>query len=1267
ELSGIKVAVSAGGTVYGGKTFKQSSAIVDLNSSVVRFSRLIAPAKFTLEVGSFGGVATKQLAYSVVAASTGSINTATGAGQVAVYDNSAGTMTATNNGSLKNLSVQGFDSFNKVTINQLGIDGVRTLQVGDRILLMHQGQTDLNPATTTYQGNYQNGVYEIVSLGGANEKWVLKRVDFADSANEMKYLRIAVEQGVINGGARYIQTNHLLGSISAGQIIGFSDEISSVYGNYDVNGTLVSPWFNFSAVGQAVADLPLSVIVVPDTGGNTVITKDLGSLTDLEKKNLGLLGSGITNSDLYKSMPNLSSLKILISNDVETTVDAFTGSGLEKYFNTSLVAANFNPLPDLFHTVPPSDVLSILRDWSFVGDALDLALFDLQFSLDQALGAEFPLLGTNLPEYASFIEDFRDDLTTRVRNSLRLDPLKPINSIRNALFDALGPNGVGYLTSISNIGINVVGQTWNIDDLNNANYYGTTPEGLKFEKVSGSAVEFSFTLNKALDTLANAVLIDQINLGDSSVGFTISNQTSSVLASGVVADTTGGVSLRRSFQLNLGFGVDIRDGFYIFNSAQSSGSSNPTADFMNVGFQAELDGDIHKSGIQDFIQNGYVSQLNQLSVRVADGRADYATDGYHSGFFGNFAFNLNTGTGTNRVGNTDRGISTTQLGSEDVLGPGAGALMRYDLNADADIHLQLETQPGGIIPSYQTDFFFSKRFGTGSSLLTFDANLAGLGDVTLGNKILNGTATTEEYQKASPAWRVNRTDLTSDGLADGVTFIAFQNITIDIKDYLGGTLFSALQFYAKTTDKLKPVVDFLTTAIPGTEWMADPFVPADFLGDKFGMFLTVYQTLDRLLGDIPKLVSQQTRTNPRVSLGGSAGSAAPEEDNEGQDFDLPGFGEASQKKAFDKYKTDRETRSQKYLQQKAAPVQSTANSTADNRSRVKKITDAINNSANTPNKFSQKFDQFRDADFKTTEATTKSGKIKNAFKESLRDALKETDNRGGKKSLGANLQGGGIQFDALTSTTALNFFMGNTADLIRVELPAITVTFSYTRFFPLPAFPPLGMTLGFELSASIHLSFGWDTNGFYWTNRDASSSSLEDSTRIPAFGFSAKFSVGVALNLGLIEVGVQAYLEVGIEFYWNMPTGTEKIYQREITWLWQHNISLFDVRIYGKVGIVIYIDLTIPIPLVGPITKRLFSKEFSTYLFDETIEATRGSIQLGTLSGDTLTLNMGALASERIFLDTNNINEVFRVYHVGGNSTSGEDIVVAYSSSTQTY
>jgi hypothetical protein len=1272
ELATARIKVLQG-TQYGNREFKQSQTLSELNASPVRFSKLIKPASFAINLSNFNSTTSKVLPYTVRTATTAALSNVT-------YDGSAGTITATQYGSINSYQTSAWDAISGQTITFRGIDGMTNLSVGDRILVKDQGRTVLDPSASSYssyQGNSQNGIYEIVSLGSSTTAWQLKRVDFADIAAEFKELRVAVLDGRYNYDTRYIQTLGNLPPAPAGigtLSLNFSNDVPFVYGNYDVNGNLVSSWAVFSADGNVAAHLPLSAVIVPSVGGETEITKDLASLTDTEKKALGQLGSSLIQDDLYLSMPDLPPLRIFIADDTVLGSDGFIGSGLEKFFKTSDIAVTFDPLPDLARTIPPSDVLSLLRDWAFVGDALDLALFTLQFGMDQALGIEVPLLGTSLPKYTGFIEEFRDDLTTRIRNNLREDPLKPANAIRDALYEALGPNGMGYLTAVTQITVKTGGTTWNIDNQADTTFYGTTPEGLKFEKVSASNIEFSFDIVRALDTDATAIGIDTIDIGDASLGITISSQNEVKNATtGAVTRTVGGIQLKRAFEMHFGFGMDIFDGFYIFNPTQTSGTSTPAKDMVKVTVEAQLDGDIHTDGIQDFVQSSYVSQVQQMKMSVADGRKDYATDGKASGYFGTYAFNLNTQAVQNRVGANDRGASVDQIRSNEVLGPGAtaGNLFDFVINADADIDLMIETERAGLIPSYQANIIIGKRFGSGYGGLTFDAKIAGLGNEALGQKIIDNTASADEKAKASPDWRVTRSMLTANG-KQGSTFIAFQNITIDVQSYLSGPLYTTLSYFNAGIEKLRPFLKFMTSPIPGTEWMATPIIMGDLFGNKFKMFISVVNTLDRLLGTVASYAAFTTRTTnrPRVTLGGSYNGFEQDLYNS---FDPKG-----PNPAFDKYKAARdqafETAENKRLLNELPKIANDDEKDAgdeEKKSALRRFGDSLKETANTPNKFSEKFEKFRDGDVDWLKNNDKPAGLgdsfKNALKSSFRDALKRNDDRGGRSNINVGVSGGGFQLDALLVGTALKLFQGQEADLLRVSMPKLLVGYSYTRFFPLPAFPPLGMTLGMQVSVYIQLSFGFDNRGFYWTNKDTNALTMADSRRIPAFGFTMRFSVGVALNLGLIEVGVQAYLELGVEFFWNTAEGTDKLRQREIDWLWNEGNSLFDVRVYGKVGVTIYVDITIPL-VFTTIYARLFQLDFSVFLFDETINSPSGHILLATQTGDTLRLNMGRYATDRLFIDVDDISEVFHVYSVDTDgSANGEDVIVAYYGNNRTY
>lgn len=1299
ELARAKVEVAAG--TYTGQRFLQTETLVQLNESVVRFSRLIAPARYQWNLAvpdaALGatGEQSKVLAYQVEVATTGDIDTDPASpDRIADYTDTADGIfiEALQPGSINNLSMKAWSPMAGQEITLSGIDGIAVLEEGNLILVKDQRHdTSIDPSSDsdTYQGHYQNGIYEVVTEGDDDTPWKLQRVDFADdvdvdgnfNADDFIELRISVRRGMFNFDTRWIQTNAQLTAVSAGNHINFSDEVASVYGHYDVNGTLVQPWLDFSADGQAAAALPLTVVLVPEDGGETIISRDLGSLTDDEKKELGQLGGDIVYDDLYESMPDLPTLRLLVPNDNETTDTAFTGSGLEKFFNTSLVAVEFTSLPDLLRTVPPSDVLSLLRDWAYLGDALDLSLFVLQFGMDLGLGVEVPLLGATLPRYAGFIEEFRDDLTTEIRERVRLDPLKPVNAIRDSLYAALGPNGAGYLTDAAEIGIHVEGQSWNIEGTVASGDYGLTPEGAEFEAITGSAVEFSFALVRDLDTDDEAVAIDTIQSGDESIGLSLSDRTNVFNEStGNTSNATGGVHLRRAFEMNFGFGMDVADGYYIFNPTRNDADAGNDKPLIEVTIESELDGDIDTPGVQTYEQKDFRSQLHQLSIRAADARPDYTGlsdggDGYHSGYFGTYSFDLNTGAVQERIGRNAIGASVDDLRLDQTLGPDteADSLLNFQLDADADIHLMLESDRDGLIPSYQTDFFHSLRWGSGYSPLIFDQRLAGLGNVSLGNDAWSDTfsgtdkLSQDEWGEVSPAWRFDRQQLIEDG-DEGTTFVAYQNISIDVKDYLGGPLYETLKFFDKTIEPLRPFLNFLTSPVPGTEWMATPLMPGVLLGSKFQIFIALVNTIEKLLGQIPKTADFNEREifTPRVAMAGSYSGILFSKK-------LASF-KAGNQEAKNLYKQARQERKEAAERRKLfdALPDFVDDDVSDTKYRAQKFADAIKNKVNTPNKFSEKFEKFRDRDFwekhdQGTKGKSFKDKLKMKFKRAASDALKENDDRGGRKGVGSAMVGGGFQLDALRKESALAIFTGHNADLLRVTLPNVSVKFAYTRFFPLPAFPPLGMTVGFAIGTHIQLSMGWDTTGFYWTTKDANGVTMEESNRISTFGFWAEFSVGVALNFGFIEAGVEAFLKVGVEFYWNTPENSDKLRQDEIDWLWGEGRSLFDVEVYGTVGVRIYVDLTVPIPFVGPITLRLFEHTVETDLFRHLFDAESGYIQLAEQDGDTLRLNMGRYADERLFLDRFDRNETFHVYHLGGNQWVGETVVVHYAGYERDY
>ncbi|MEM6823252.1 MAG: hypothetical protein AAF558_15085, partial [Verrucomicrobiota bacterium] len=93
----VKVAVS-GGTAYGGFEFTMAETISEFDASIIRFSKLIKPASFVINLSDFDGTTSKQLPYTVTAATASDILVSGDGSSTATF--SSNTITADQNGSL---------------------------------------------------------------------------------------------------------------------------------------------------------------------------------------------------------------------------------------------------------------------------------------------------------------------------------------------------------------------------------------------------------------------------------------------------------------------------------------------------------------------------------------------------------------------------------------------------------------------------------------------------------------------------------------------------------------------------------------------------------------------------------------------------------------------------------------------------------------------------------------------------------------------------------------------------------------------------------------------------------------------------------------------------------------------------------------------------------------------------------------------------------------------------------------------------------------
>jgi hypothetical protein len=1299
QLNNLHVKVTAG-EQYAGRDFVQTVQIANVGSDTKSFAKLIDPAALSINLNQ-----DFNLPFAVVAATTSQLD--------AVYSNGTGDpgnpafgarLTAVESGSLNGITTT-LASGRVVA----GIDGVTLFEVGDLVLVKDQVSSDTEADT-----RYQNGVYRIVDLGAAGSEgspWVLERVEFADEASEMIELRVAAQLGRDNGRTAFVQDNPNLGSISAGQVISFNNSLNRVYAEFNTSTLATDDVATVSPEGQAQAYLPMVIVVTGEDGVERIISKDTSQLSPEQANDPAFMAT----------QPDFDPVNIRV-------VSEGGRSGLDRFFDLT-VPSNvpgvpapvvFFSNPDLpqdelnpfYLNIPPVDVLQVLRDPFIMAESLDLALFNLQFAIDQALGNELPLLGLDLPTYTIFLESWRSDFTNSLRDKLRNNKLKPINATIDALFEALGPGGAGYLTARDQIGIETLdaSETATVWDPNDSNNYDLTPANEEFEVTPGSAVSLQFSLDlvKTMDGDDTEVNIEQIIMPDE-IGLEIDTATQSLDSELDPVDTTGGVNLRTSFTLHFGFGVDLNDGFYLYNPVDDGVGESES--LMSIGVQAVLDGDINKSGVQEFSQGKRTSKLHLLDVQVADALTvpggvvptDSAAGSQGaSGVYSTYEFYLNTGSG----GNDQNRTTIPDMQARNTLGidptvtiPGVTlsnldyGVISFETNGDSDINLLVEGgKPGGAfggdggIPDIQTEFYFQARYGEGSDRLSYVTEA--VYDAAK-EAVENGNATDAQKTLADqPDYRHIRS------LIDGAVY-DYTNVTVDAEEFLRGTIFEMLLKFSEGFAPIRPVFDFLLKPVPGTEWMADPFIIGELLGSKFLIFARSLTYIDGIIKQMGEGIGfgagKPSWAKPRVSLvkngplnikalgalrvvGGVARSV-------GFSTDL---GKVSpldkQRDRIEKYIEKRDANAyQKKLDRAEREFKSLQEPTSD-RKASQSLRQAFQDKVNTPNKFSKKFEKFRDKGFAKSEGSGLKTKFVNKVKESANRGLVGNDDRGGRKDPIVGISGGGFRLDYLKVENIQKILLGQPANLSYLELPNIELGVAYDRSFPLPAFPPLQLTVGANFSIRTHLKFGWDTEGFYWSTLDIKGKPS------PAFGVTVGFNVGVALNFGLIEAGVEAFFKLDLDFNWNdvtVPSGTTtesaflggditvsnpnaigygKLRGSQVDFLKSlpgGTNNLFDITLTGTIGLTFYVDLTIPIPFVGPIVKRILAKTFSIELFKVTFYAEKPGIQLGAVSGNTLTLHMGdQFANLRLFGDTTARNEVFTLESLGAGSTTGEKIRV---------
>jgi hypothetical protein len=263
--------------------------------------------------------------------------------------------------------------------------------------------------------------------------------------------------------------------------------------------------------------------------------------------------------------------------------------------------------------------------------------------------------------------------------------------------------------------------------------------------------------------------------------------------------------------------------------------------------------------------------------------------------------------------------------------------------------------------------------------------------------------------------------------------------------------------------------------------------------------------------------------------------------------------------------------------------------------------------------------------------------------------------------------GGSVSFPILSNpASAFGLFLGQTADLVRFDLPTLTAGFTYSQAFEI--FGPLVALITGSASITAHATIVYDTLGLQEFFNDHNALDLLDGFYIVADGtpnitINAGLSAGVALDLGIIDGGVAGGIFATINISLHDPDHDGKLRFKELE---QEIVTmpqcLFDLS--GRLFFRLYAFLDVNLFFFS--IHKQFNIVPATTLFDFSLSCPRDPVLATDLGGGVLRLNMGPHAGDRQNGNTTDGDENFEVSHVSG-TPGNETVDVTAFGVTQRY
>jgi Ca2+-binding RTX toxin-like protein/outer membrane protein OmpA-like peptidoglycan-associated protein len=454
--------------------------------------------------------------------------------------------------------------------------------------------------------------------------------------------------------------------------------------------------------------------------------------------------------------------------------------------------------------------LSLLDQILIVVDGVDTVLAGVQDVMDgDVLGFSMPLVGDKLKGAADVVGDLRAGFIADFRSEVEKLAVPNQDGIKDILFKLLGPSGLDVLIATTDVVVKSgTADSATADTLTDTGF--GTVDSLKGDLVRITAgagagqtrtiianTAFVLTVNEAwADALDNTSVYEVVNLAGEAVTTSSGKFVDGTLADitsfnnlanvsdvkdaeiwwklkigqnlvdagadigfdigmpGLGLKTEGDINLNLTWELDLGFGLSGKDGFFFFINDD---------DELLLKFNVVADAAL--TGSLGFLE--FTAQNKDVDGDPNDGNTHLSAT---------IAVDLG-----NKKNATDERLGLSELGN-----------LGFDVEVGADASVELGMTLGltgdkGSFPEIQADFFLDWA-------IDGDPNAAGIQPVSLFNP---------------------PTDFSfSRSIQDGLKIVEFRNVGLDLGTYISNVVKPILEEIQDITEPVQPIIDIVTTPLP---------------------------------------------------------------------------------------------------------------------------------------------------------------------------------------------------------------------------------------------------------------------------------------------------------------------------------------------------------------------------------------------------------------------------------------------------------------------